>query len=80
MKLAAGQVAAVPDLRARGHEAEGGWEPADPSPDAVSAADVATATLAGIERNQLLVMPSPDSAAHVLARAERLVGSRGGGR
>lgn len=56
-----------------------GWAPAAPSPSAVTAQDVARATLAGLERDQLLVLPSPGTAPSVVARAERLVATHGGG-
>ena len=55
------------------------WGPPAASPQAVSAEDVARAALAGVERDQLLVLPSPNTAPSVLARAERLVGPQGGG-
>ena len=56
-----------------------GWAPAAPPPSAVTAQDVARATLAGLERDQLLVLPSPGTAPFVVARAERLVATHGGG-
>jgi short-subunit dehydrogenase len=55
------------------------WAPAAPPPQSVSAADVARATLAGVERDQLLVLPSPGTGPSVRARAEWLVVSGRGG-
>lgn len=54
------------------------WGPAGPPPQSVSAADVARATLAGVERDQLLVLPSPGTAPSVLERAQRLLAPQHG--
>jgi NAD(P)-dependent dehydrogenase (short-subunit alcohol dehydrogenase family) len=55
------------------------WAPGQ-APYSVSATDAARAALAGVELDQLLVLPSPGTGPSVIARAERLVAAqrRGG--
>ncbi|WP_433598284.1 SDR family NAD(P)-dependent oxidoreductase [Nocardia sp. CA-135953] len=65
-------------LESNGATPSTAWPRENRPPSTLTLTDVARATVAGIEQDRLLVMPTPGSAARVLARAERLVRMAGG--